>query len=134
MDPLNELTSRIIGAAIEVHRVLGPGMLESVYEACLVHELEERGLEVQRQKPVPVVYKGESIEVGFRLDLLVNDAVVVEVKCVDALHAIHEAQALTYLRFTGKHVALICNFKTRILTDGLQRVVRGHGPWSVPGR
>jgi len=103
---LDRVTEAIIGAAIEVHRELGPGLLESTYEACLAYELAQRGLKVERQKPLPVVYKGLKLDIGYRVDLLVEDRVVVELKAVDHLEAIHEAQLLSYLRLSGCNMGL----------------------------
>ncbi len=118
-----ELTRQIIGAAIEVHRHLGPGLLESVYEACLVHELAERGLVVDRQVELPVRYKNASIDCDYRVDLIINDQVVVELKAVETVHPIHEAQLMTYLRLSGKKVGLLINFNVRLLRDGITRRV-----------
>jgi len=117
-----EVTEKIIGAAIEVHRHLGPGLLESVYEAALAFELGRLGLSVERQQPVRVVYKGLSFEEGYRLDLLVDGSVIVELKCVDALLPIHEAQVLSYLKLTGLKVALLINFKVPVLKQGIKRL------------
>ena len=105
-----ELTSKIIAAAIEVHRALGPGLLESAYLACLVRELVLRGIPIEQEKPLPVEYKGVRLDCGYRLDLLVNGKVVVELKAVDALHPVHEAQLLTYLKLSGCRVGLLINF------------------------
>jgi GxxExxY protein len=118
-----EITEAIIGAAIEVHRQLGPGMLESVYEAVLAYELAQRGLEVERQKAVPLVYKELSFDEGYRLDLLVAGQVIVELKCVEALLPIHEAQLLSYLKLTGLKVGLLINFKVSVLKQGIKRLV-----------
>jgi GxxExxY protein len=118
-----EITEAIIGAAIEVHRQLGPGMLESVYEAILAYELAQRGLEVERQKAVPLVYKELSFDEGYRLDLLVAGQVIVELKCVEALLPIHEAQLLSYLKLTGLKVGLLINFKVPVLKQGIKRLV-----------
>jgi GxxExxY protein len=118
-----ELTEAIIGAAIEVHRELGPGLLESTYEACLLYELKSRGLVVISQAELPVIYKGVNIACGYRIDLVVNDLVIVELKSVDALAPIHEAQLLAYLRLSGKHVGLLINFNVRVLKDGIVRRV-----------
>ena len=118
-----EITEAIIGAAIEVHRQLGPGMLESVYETVLAYELVQRGLEVERQKAVPLVYKELSFDEGYRLDLLVAGQVIVELKCVEALLPIHEAQLLSYLKLTGLKVGLIINFKVPVLKQGIKRLV-----------
>jgi len=117
------LTEQIIGAAIEVHRAVGPGLLESAYESCLCRELALRGLAVRRQVPLPVVHKGETVECGYRMDLLVNDEVVVELKCVDALAPVHTAQLLSYLRLSGKRVSLLMNFHVPVLKDGIVRRV-----------
>ena len=120
---LNRITEKIIGAAIAVHRGLGPGLLESAYEACLGFELAERGLKVERQKPLPVVYRGVQLECGYRLDLLVDERVIVEVKAVDRLAPIHQAQLLSYLRLSGCKVGLLINFNVKVLKDGVRRVV-----------
>jgi GxxExxY protein len=117
------LTEAIIGSAIEVHRALGPGLLESAYEACLAHELLSRGIMVQRQLSLPIVYKGQLVEVGYRIDMLVDDRVVVELKAVDKLIPIHEAQLMTHLRLSGKRVGLLINFNVRLLTSGVKRIV-----------
>ena len=118
-----EITEAIIGAAIEVHRHLGPGMLESVYEAALAYELAERGIAVERQKPVPLVYKGLQFEEGYRLDLLVGGAVIVELKCVDAILPIHEAQLLTYMKLAKIPTGLLINFNVKLLKNGIRRFV-----------
>ena len=118
-----KLTRQIIGAAIEVHQHLGPGLLESAYELCLVHELTEPGLSVQRQVNVPVRYKNASLDCDYRVDLVVNDRVVVELKAVETVHPIHEAQLMTYLRLSGKRVGLLINFSVRLLKDGITRRV-----------
>lgn len=120
---INRVTEQIIGAAIEVHSVLGPGLLESAYEACLAHELTQRGLRVERQRPVPVVYKGVELDCGYRIDLLVEDAVVVELKAVEAFLPVHEAQVISYLKLSGHHVGLLINFNVVRLRDGLRRLV-----------
>ncbi len=117
------ITAQIIGAAIEVHRTLGPGLLESAYEACLCVELSERGLRVERQVALPLHYRGKRLDVGYRLDLVVEDEVVVEIKAIDALLAIHDAQLLTYLRLSGKRVGLLLNFNVPVLKDGIRRRV-----------
>lgn len=119
----SECTNIILGCAIEVHKALGPGLLESVYEACLVFELEKAGCKVERQKSLPVRYKSLELDEGFRLDLLVNDAVVVELKCVEKLLPIHEAQLYTYLKLSGKRTGLLINFLSKLLKDGIQRIV-----------
>jgi GxxExxY protein len=113
-----ELTEAILGAAIEVHQVLGPGLLEAVYEECLCYELSERGLIIDRQVPLPVSYKGAQLDCGYRMDIVVEDKVIVEVKCVDALLPVHEAQLLTYLRLAEKRVGLLLNFYVARLKEG----------------
>jgi GxxExxY protein len=122
---INDLTKEIIGAAIEVHRALGPGLLESTYETCLCHELELRGIQFERQKALPVVYKDVDLDCGYRLDLLVSGAVVVEIKAVDELQPIHDAQVLTYLKLGGWDIGLLINFNVRLLKDGIKRIVFG---------
>lgn len=118
-----DLTERTIGAAIKVHSALGPGLLESVYEVCLAHELTKLGDSVIRQREVRVEYDGLMLETGFRLDLLVNDLVIVEIKSVDRLHPIHEAQILTHLRLNRKRIGLLINFNVLRLVDGVKRRV-----------
>lgn len=118
-----EVTERIIGAAIEVHRHLGPGMLESVYEAALAYELAQLGLKVERQKALPLRYKGMEFDEGFRLDLLVADSVVVELKCVEALLPVHDAQLISYLKLSGLRLGLLINFKVPVLKQGIRRLV-----------
>ncbi|MBZ5658479.1 MAG: GxxExxY protein [Acidobacteriia bacterium] len=113
-----DLTEKIIGAAIEVHRTLGPGLLESAYEECLCRELDLRGLAFQRQVPLPVEYKGVKLDCGYRLDLVIQEAVILELKCVDHVLPVHEAQLLTYLKLTGKHVGMIINFNVAMLVKG----------------
>jgi GxxExxY protein len=120
----DELTAAIIESAIEVHRTLGPGLLESVYAKCLAHELSLRSLSVREEVPLPVEYKGIRLETGFRLDLLVEDRVVVEIKCVERLQPVHTAQLLTYLRLSHRRVGLLLNFWTVRLMDGVRRVKR----------
>ena len=119
----NEITHEIIGAAIEVHRLLGPGLLESAYEECLAKELALRNLSVERQKPVPVVYKDVKLECGYRIDLLVENRVVVELKSIESLAAIHEAIILTYLRLSGRRLGLLINFNVNVLKDGIKRYI-----------
>jgi GxxExxY protein len=118
-----ELTREVIGAAIEVHRQLGPGLLESAYEACLIRELELRGLAVQHQVALPVHYKGEAVNAGFRLDLVVEGTVIIEIKCVEQINDLHRAQLLTYLKLSGRQVGLILDFNTPVLKDGIVRMV-----------
>ncbi|MBZ5650949.1 MAG: GxxExxY protein [Acidobacteriia bacterium] len=116
-------TSPIIGAAIEVHRNLGPGLLESAYEECLCHELHLRGLDCKRQVPLPLLYKGLKLDCGYKIDLIVQDEVVLELKAVERLLPIHEAQLVTYLKLTGKRVGLLINFNVPLLTQGIIRRV-----------
>lgn len=116
------LTERIIGAAIEVHRIVGPGLLESTYEECLYRELVSIGLGVKRQVLVPLSYKGSDLGPVYRLDLLVENSVIIEIKAVEKLIGIHHAQVLTYLRHTGMRIGLIFNFNTQVLRDGIKRV------------
>jgi len=120
---VNELTNEIIGAAIEVHRTLGPGLLESTYEGCLFHELTDRELYAERQKALPVVYKGFHIDCGYRIDLLVGREVIVELKAVARIEPIHEAQLLSYLKLSGCHIGLLINFNVKQLTMGIRRLV-----------
>jgi GxxExxY protein len=122
---VNDITQVIIGSAIEVHRALGPGLLESAYEECMGRELTLRQIPFDRQRLLPVAYKGLRLDCGYRLDLLVADAVVVEIKAVDALLPIHEAQLLTYLRLGGWKVGLLINFNVPVLRDGIRRRVLG---------
>ena len=121
---INDLTSRIIGAAIEVHRTLGPGLLESVYLTCLLYELRNAGLEVEAQKALPIRYKEVELDGGFRADLIVSRAVIVEVKSVADLAPIHRAQILTYLKLTGCTAGLLINFNVPALKQGLTRILR----------
>jgi GxxExxY protein len=125
-DQLNALTEEIISAAIAVHHELGPGMLESAYEACLAYELITRGLSVERQRPLPVVYRGQTLDCGYRLDLLVERVVVVEVKSVERFERVHAAQLLSHLRFSKCKVGLLINFNVKwLVQDGIKRVVNG---------
>ena len=121
--PLNTLTREIIGGAIEVHRALGPGLLESAYQSCLQYELAARRLDFVTQRAIPIVYKGLRVEGAYRLDLLVEDQVVVEVKSIEQLLPIHQAQALTYLVLTECPVGLLINFNVAKLTDGVKRLI-----------
>ncbi|HLF04401.1 MAG TPA: GxxExxY protein [Dehalococcoidia bacterium] len=122
-ESLNQVTAAIIGAAIEVHRTLGPGLLESAYEACLAYELLERGLKVEQQKPLPLVYKEVTLDCGYRLDLLVENAVIVEIKAVDRAQPIHQAQLLSYLKLSGCEVGLLINFNVTVLKEGIHRLI-----------
>lgn len=126
---INDLTREIIGGAIEVHRVLGPGLLEVAYEVALVHELEQRGLRVERQVPVPLFYKGIKLECGFRMDVLVERSVVVEVKAVQRMEPIFAAQLINYCRLSKCPAGLMFNFNVKMLRQGLHRVsLRNEGP------
>ncbi len=122
---VNQTTEAIIGAAIEVHKHLGPGLLESAYEECLCHELHLRNIPFQRQVPLPVVYKGTKLDCGYRIDLLVKNEVIVELKAIDSILPIHEAQALTYMRLGSWKVGLIINFNVPIVVKGIKRLVLG---------
>ena len=121
--PDAELTELIIGCAIQVHNVLGPGLLESVYEACLAFELAKVCCKVERQKPLAVQYKEIRLDEGFRLDLLVENRIIVELKCVEKILPIHEAQLFTYLKLSGIKTGLLINFYTKLLKDGIKRVI-----------
>ncbi len=120
---LNKITEAIIGTAIAVHKELGPGLLESAYEACLAYELAERKLKVERQKGLPVTYHGVQLDCGYRIDLLVEKLVVVELKAVERLEPIHQAQMLSYLRLSGCKVGLLINFNVKVLKNGIRRFV-----------
>jgi len=122
IDELNKFTEAIIGAAIEVHRALGPGLLESAYVACLTYELRERGYKVLQEVPLPLVYKEVKLDCGYRLDLLVNDAVIVEVKSVESIAPIHDAQLLSYLKLANCKIGLIINFNVKMLKHGIKRL------------
>ncbi|MBE2213827.1 MAG: GxxExxY protein [Opitutaceae bacterium] len=118
----NTITDQVIGAAIEVHRELGPGLLESAYEAALAYELTQRGLKMERQKDQPVRYKGLPIDLGFRIDLIVDGQVIVELKAVESLLPIHDAQVLTYMKLSGCRLGLLINFNVPLLKQGLRRL------------
>jgi GxxExxY protein len=122
----NELTSKIIGAAIEVHRRLGPGLLESAYRVCLAYELRKRGLDVVEERAIPVIYDEVHLECGFRADLIVNNAVVVELKAKSAIHPVDSAQTLSHLRLTGLRIGLLINFHEVKLVDGVHRIINGY--------
>lgn len=122
----DELSELIIKAAIEVHRELGPGLLESIYETCLAHELLEQGVRVAQQMPVPIVYKGTRMPNDLRLDLLVDDRIIVEAKAVEEFHPVHQAQLLTYLKLTNKRVGLLLNFNSPVLVKGIKRMMNGY--------
>ena len=123
---LNQLTEKIIGAAIKIHRRLGPGLLESAYETCLAFELRELGFHVEQQKAVPLIYDSVRLECGFRADLVVNGRVVVELKCKDVLHPVDHAQVLSHLRLLGLQVGLLINFHVVVLKDGIRRIVNNY--------
>lgn len=122
----NELSSKIIGAAIAVHRQLGPGLLESTYEVCLAYELEALGLVVRKQIALPVVYKNIKLDAGYRIDLIVNEEIILEIKAVEMLAPIHNAQLLTYLKLTERRLGLLMNFNSVRMIDGIKRVVNGY--------
>jgi len=122
---LNGITETIIGAAIQVHRVLGPGLLESSYEACLAYELRRRGLSLEQQIPLPLVYEQVKLDCGYRIDLMAERSVVVEVNSVERLAPIHEAQVISYFKLSGCKVALLINFNVRVLRDGIRRFING---------
>jgi len=122
---LNEVSGEIVDGAIRVHRELGPGLLESTYETCLAYELRERGLTVRTQVPVPIVYRGVRLEQGYRIDMLVEEAVIAEIKTVDGIHTVHEAQLLTHLKHSGHRLGLLLNFDVPLMRDGIKRIVNG---------
>ena len=121
----NEIGREVVDAALKVHRALGPGLFESVYEVVLAHELTRRGLRVERQKAVPIVYEGIEFEEGFRADLIVNGLVIVEIKSVENLTNAHRKQVLTYLRLTGLKLGFLINFAEALIKDGIERIVNG---------
>jgi GxxExxY protein len=125
---LNEITSNVIGAAMEVHRALGPGLLESAYEACLAFELRARGLQVEQQKPVPLTYREVQLECGYRLDILVENQVIVEVKAVENVLPVHKAQLLSHLRLRDCRIGLLINFNVAMLKDGITRMANRYRP------
>jgi GxxExxY protein len=122
---VNAVTEAILGAAMKVHSALGPGLLESAYQACLAYELRKKEFDVKAQVEPPVVYEKVRIDLGYRIDLLVNDLVIVELKCVERILPVHEAQIISYLRLSRKHVGLLINFHVRHLRDGIKRFVEG---------
>ena len=122
----DELTRMVIGKAIEVHRFLGPGLLESSYQKCLAYELIKAGLDVEEEKPLPLVYKEVKLDCGYRLDLLVENCLVIEIKSAEAITPIHVAQLITYLRLTGSTLGLLLNFNVQIMKDGIRRIVNNH--------
>jgi GxxExxY protein len=128
---VNHITRQIIAAAMKIHTTLGPGLLESAYHACFVHELRKLGLGVASQVGLPVVYEGEKLDLGYRIDLIVSDAVIVEIKCVEAINPVHQAQLLSYMRLSGRQVGLLINFHVARLRDGIKRMVDGYA-WQNP--
>ncbi len=122
---INHITHKIVTAAMKVHTVLGPGLLESAYHACVLHELRKQGLRVASQVGLPVIYKGEKIDLGYRIDLIVENSVIVEIKCVEAINPVHQAQLLSYMRLSGIGVGLLINFYVAHLRDGIKRMVDG---------
>lgn len=124
-EELNKITEGIIGAAIEIHRNLGPGLLESAYQAALACELNQRGFKVEQQKPLPLLYKEVKLDAGYRLDFLVNEKVVVEVKPSDKIVPIHDAKILSYLKLSGCKVGLLINFNVKLLKNGIKRFING---------
>ena len=122
----NEISSKIIGAAIEVHKQLGPGLLESTYETCLAYELKQMGLDVKQQQALPVVYKEVKLDAGYRIDLLIENKVIIEIKSVEALADIHTAQLLTYLKLKDLKLGLLINFNSVRVIDGLKRILNGY--------
>lgn len=130
----NQLTEKIIGCAIEVHKALGPGLLESAYDECICYELAQNDFYLRRQVPLPVVYKGIKLDCGYRIDVLVNDLVIVELKAVEKILPIHEAQLLTYLKLYRKPLGLLINFNVPVLKDGIKRLVNQFQELSVSPR
>jgi GxxExxY protein len=126
---LNDITGHIISAAMKVHTAMGPGLLESVYQTCLQHELEKSGLKVHREVAIPVTYDGLKLDAKFRIDMLVEDLVIVELKCADALLPIHKAQILTYLRLADKPTGLLLNFKVVHMRQGISRILNNKHPY-----
>ena len=122
-EELNELASRIIGAAIEVHKQTGPGLLESVYETCLIEELKMRGIKAEQQVKLPIIYKGKKLEKFYVVDILVEDEIILELKCVQELHPIHEVQVVTYLKLANKRLGYLMNFNVTQMIKGIKRKV-----------
>ena len=125
MTDINKLSSIIIGSAIEVHKALGPGLLESAYEGCICHELSLVGLSLERQKPLAVRYKGTNLDCGYRLDVVVENAIILELKACEKIEPIHKAQLLTYLKLSGFKLGLLLNFNVPLMRDGIVRIVNG---------
>ncbi|MBZ5567888.1 MAG: GxxExxY protein [Acidobacteriia bacterium] len=130
---INDITSEIIDSAMKVHTALGPGLLEKAYEACLLHELRKRGLKAASQVELPVIYDGVRIDAGYRIDLLVEDLVIVELKACEGITPVYEAQLISYLKLSGRPVGLLINFNVKHLRDGIKRFVEGRG-WEKPLR
>lgn len=122
----NEIASKVLGCAIEVHKALGPGLLESAYQECLFHKLRQSGLSVQKEKPMPLVFEEVKLECGYRIDLLVENKVVIEIKSVEALNDIHLAQTLTYMKLGNYKLGLLINFNVTLLKKGIKRVINGY--------
>jgi GxxExxY protein len=122
----NEISKIVVDAGLKVHRTLGPGLLESAYEACLYHELCSRHLQVEKQKPLPLIYEGVILEAGYRIDLLVENKLIIEIKSADSLHPLHEAQLLTYLKVSNCKLGLLMNFNTVLFKDGVRRYINGY--------
>ena len=130
----DEIGELVLGCALKVHRALGPGLLENAYEACLAHELGKAGLEYKRQLAMPLVYDGVTIELGYRLDLLVADRVVLEIKAVEAILDVHKAQLLSYLRFGGFRVGYVLNFNVALMKNGIARLINSSATSASPPR
>ncbi len=122
----NEISKIVVDAGLKVHRTLGPGLLESAYEACLYHELCSRHLQVEKQKPLPLIYEGVILKAGYRIDLLVENKLIIEIKSADSLHPLHEAQLLTYLKVSNCKLGLLMNFNTVLFKDGVRRYINGY--------
>jgi GxxExxY protein len=120
----NYLATEVIGAAINVHKTLGPGLLESAYKECLFYEIAKKGIRVEKEKPLPLIYEEIKLECGYRLDLLVESKLIVEIKAIDALHEVHVAQVLTYLKVSGCKLGLLINFNVLLLKDGIRRIIK----------
>jgi|ERR1700722_1373898 len=123
LDEINQLSGQVVDAAMKVHSALGPGLLEAVYEHCLAHELVSRGLKIQKQVPVPIIYNGEHLDAGFRIDLLVEECLLLELKAIEQVLPIHEAQVLTYLKMTKGRVGLLLNFNVLSMKNGIKRII-----------
>ncbi len=122
-EELEGLATTIVDAGLKIHRALGPGLLESAYEHCLAHELHARGLSIRRQVALPIIYEGLTLDAGYRLDLLVEDQIILEIKAVDALTRLHDAQVLTYLRLSGRRLGFLMNFNVELFKHGLKRLI-----------